>query len=67
MNSLLFSLLDSVKNQTAATSAPTVNGDSSKGFSFGSIWFNSSLGKLYIAINKATSVEELAAININFV
>lgn len=51
MNSLLFSLLDSVKNETAATSEPTVNDDSSKGFSFGSIWFNSSSGKLYIAIN----------------
>lgn len=51
MNSLLFSLLDSVKNETAATSVPTVNDDSSKGFSFGSIWFNSSSGKLYIAIN----------------
>jgi len=63
MNSLLFSLLDSVKNETAATSTPTVNDDSSKGFSFGSIWFNSSSGKLYILINATQGAANWISVN----
>ena len=63
MNSLLFSLLDSVKNETAATSAPTVNDDASKGFAFGSSWFNTSSGKLYILANSTEGAANWLSVN----
>lgn len=63
MNSLLFSLLDSVKNETAATSAPTVNDDASKGFAFGSLWFNTSSGKLYFLANSTEGAANWLSVN----
>ena len=43
-----------IENQTAATTAPTVNDDNTKGYTFNSAWFDSSAGKLYILVDETT-------------
>jgi len=51
-----------LKNNTT-TSAPTVNDDNSKGYSFGSCWYNQSLGKLYILVDSSEGAANWISIN----
>jgi hypothetical protein len=51
-----------LKNNTT-TSAPTVNDDSSKGYSFGSCWYNQSSGKLYILVDSSEGAANWISIN----
>jgi hypothetical protein len=51
-----------LKNNTT-TSAPTVNDDSSKGYSFGSCWYNQSSGKLYILVDSSEGAANWISVN----
>jgi len=51
-----------LKNNTT-TSAPTVNDDNSKGYSFGSCWYNQSLGKLYILVDSSEGAANWISVN----
>lgn len=40
-----------ILNNTTATTAPTTGDDSADGYSFGSIWYNTSTGIVYVCVN----------------
>lgn len=52
-----------IENQTAATTAPTVNDDNTKGYTFNSAWFDSSAGKLYILVDETTGAAIWVPVN----
>ena len=43
------------KNNYTATSLPTISDDGTQGYAIGSLWFNSSTNKLYVATSIVTS------------
>lgn len=63
MQSLLFSLLENVKNNFTATVNPSVSDDALAGYSPGSQWYNTSAGRLYILASNAAGAANWISIN----